>query len=254
MLSDERQHAIIDMLKTKKFVNVPDLARHFYTSEATIRRDLDKLKKTGILKRTHGGAVLEQGIDSAIPYVVRKDERTAEKNIIAGLALKLIHTGDVIIIDSSSTSARMIPLLGQNKPKTVVSNSPKVSIEIAQRYPDIKVYSTGGFLRNSSISYVGESARNMVASISVNTMFFSCVGVSLEKGLTDSSTSEAELKRTMIQQSALKVFLADSSKLNHNAFSHICMFNDIDYLITEKPLDDLWHNRLTDEGVRIIHP
>jgi DeoR family fructose operon transcriptional repressor len=45
MFTIERQQAIMDILKAKKSVTVTELSKKFYISEATIRRDLEKLKK-----------------------------------------------------------------------------------------------------------------------------------------------------------------------------------------------------------------
>jgi DeoR/GlpR family transcriptional regulator of sugar metabolism len=254
MLSDERRQQIIDLLKEKKFVGVPELASTFYTSEATIRRDLDKLKKSGVLKRTYGGAVLIEGLDSDIPLILREDERTEEKIKIASLASKLINADDVIIIDSSSTCAKMVTFLNLNKPKTIITNSPKTALSLAKSYNDINIYSTGGFLRSSSVSYVGESARNMVSGLYVDTLFFSCVGASILIGLTDSSEEEAELKRTMLKHSKKKAVLLDSKKFEQNAFAKICDYSEIDYLICEKELDQEWIDHLVKSNVTIIYP
>jgi len=254
MFSDERRQQIIDLLKKKKFIGVPDLAKTFFTSEATIRRDLDKLKKSGVLKRTYGGAVLIEGLDSPIPLVVREDERTEEKGFIAKTASKLISEGDVIIIDSSSTCAKMIPYLNTQRPKTVITNSPKTTIELAKTYSDINIYSTGGFLRTSSLSYVGEPARNMISSLFVDILFFSCRGALLDIGLTDSSEEEAELKRVMLKHSKKKAVLLDSQKFEQSAFAKVCDFSEIDYLITEKPLSEEWTDFLVRSNVKILYP
>ena len=181
MFSDERRQQIIHILNEQKFVSVPILAKTFFTSEATIRRDLDKLKKTGVLKRTYGGAILIEGMDAEIPLIVREEERINEKEAIAKTASHLINEGDIIIIDSSSTCAKLVPYLYMRKPKTVITNNPKTAIELTKS-SNIKVYSTGGYLRASSLSYVGEPARNMISSFFVDALFFSCRGASIKHG------------------------------------------------------------------------
>ena len=186
MFSDERRQQISDILETQKFVHVTDLANRFFTSEATIRRDLDKLRKSGLLKRTYGGAVLLEGTDAEIPLTVREEERRVQKELIAQTAAQLIQMDAVMIIDSSSTCAKIIPHLASRKPKTVITNSPKTAIQLAQ-CGITHIYSTGGFLRSSSLSYVGEAARKMISSYYVDILFFSCRGASIDIGLTDPS-------------------------------------------------------------------
>lgn len=253
MFSDERRQQIIDIVKQQKFINVPELAKKFYTSEATIRRDLDKLKKTGLLKRTYGGAVLIEGIDSEIPLVVREEERTAEKELIAKAAAELIREDDVIIIDSSSTCAKLVPFLAHKKPKTVITNSPKTAIQLSGN-SNINIYNTGGFLRSHSLSCVGEAARNMISSLYVDTLFFSCRGASLTIGLLDPSEEEAELKRIMIKHARTRVVMLDSTKLKQTGFARICDFSDIDCIVTEERLSDEWTQHLSSCHVKILYP
>ncbi len=253
MFSDERRQQIIDIIKQQKFINVPALAQKFYTSEATIRRDLDKLKKTGLLKRTYGGAVLIEGIDSEIPLAVREEERTAEKELIAKAASALIREDDVIIIDSSSTCAKLVPFLSHRKPKTVITNSPKTAMQLSGN-SRINIYSTGGFLRSHSLSYVGEAARNMISSLYVDTLFFSCRGASISMGLLDPSEEEAELKRVMLKHAGTRVVMLDSTKMKQSGFARIGDFSDIDYLVTEERLSDEWTEHLNRCRVQIIYP
>lgn len=253
MFSDERRQQIIDIIKQQKFVNVPELAKSFYTSEATIRRDLDKLKKTGLLKRTYGGAVLIEGIDSEIPLVVREEERSAEKESIAKAAAQLIREDDVIIIDSSSTCAKLVPFLFHKKPKTVITNSPKTAMQLTTN-SSINIFSTGGYLRSHSLSYVGEAARNMISSFCVDTLFFSCRGASIGFGLLDPSEEEAELKRVMIKHAKTRVVMLDSTKMKQSGFARISDFYNIDYLVTEKPLSDEWAEYLNKCNVITLYP
>ena len=251
MFSDERRVQIIELMKEKKFIGVPELASMFYTSEATIRRDLDKLKKSGIIKRTYGGAALVEGIDAEIPLMVREEERTSEKQLIAQIASKLIKEGDVIIVDSSSTCAKLIPHIYTNKPKTVITNNPKTAIGLSKSN-NMKIYSTGGFLRSSSLSYVGEPARNMIASFFVDTLFFSCRGASIATGLSEPSEEEAELKRVMLAQSKIKVVLLDSYKMKQKGFARICDFSNIDYLVTEVRPSEKWMRYLHENDVKVL--
>src|SRR5690554_5827583 len=104
MFTLERQQAILDLLKSNKSASVSDLSKRFFIGEATIRRDLDKLEKMGLIKRTYGGAVLIEGLDSEIPLFVRESEQKDLKVSIGKLAAQLVNDNDIIIIDSSSTS------------------------------------------------------------------------------------------------------------------------------------------------------
>ena len=58
MLSIERHEQILQILMEKKSVTVGELSKTMFVSDATIRRDLSQMEKEGLIKRSHGGAVL----------------------------------------------------------------------------------------------------------------------------------------------------------------------------------------------------
>lgn len=252
MLYLERQHKILDLLRQRKFMDVHELARMLYASESTIRRDLNILENAGLLRRTFGGAALIEGLNAEIPLSVREDQSSREKEEIARLASTLLTGGSTIIIDSSSTAFKLIPFARAHR-ITVLTNSPKAAIELS-KFPNVKVYSTGGRLRENSLSYVGRIAKNAVSLFNLDVMFFSCVGVSLESGLTDTNEDEADLKGTMMEHSRLKVAMMDSSKFGLATFSRIAGFSRIDYLITDKDPGPKWRDTLADADVKLLFP
>ena len=70
MFTLERQNEIFQYLKEQKSASISELSRQFFIGEATIRRDLDKLEKKNLIKRTYGGAVLVEGLNMEIPRCV----------------------------------------------------------------------------------------------------------------------------------------------------------------------------------------
>jgi DeoR family transcriptional regulator, aga operon transcriptional repressor len=57
MLTEERQRAILEIVRREGRVLVVDLAKQFHTSQVTIRKDLEILHVKGRIHRTHGGAL-----------------------------------------------------------------------------------------------------------------------------------------------------------------------------------------------------
>lgn len=60
MLPIKRLEEIKRILTENKQADVPSLAQELNVTEATIRRDLEKLENEQFLTRTHGGAVLNE--------------------------------------------------------------------------------------------------------------------------------------------------------------------------------------------------
>lgn len=251
MFTIERQQGIINLLKVKKSATVTELSKKFFIGEATIRRDLEKLEKKGLLKRTYGGAVLLESLDSEIPLSVREIEQKDEKDVIGQMAAQLVEDGNIIIMDSSSTVLKMVPHLKGKSMLTVITNGAKTAVDLGELL-HIKVYCTGGMLRENSLSYIGELARRCVDGLFANTLFFSCRAISMDKGLSDINEDEAELRRRMIKNCDKVVLLCDSSKFDKTSFSKVCEFNMINCIITDKKPSSQWIEFLREKGVELL--
>lgn len=109
MNSFERRNKIIQLVNEQGTVLVQDLAGVFAASEATIRADLRFLEQKGVVTRFHGGAAkIMSGNSETETQEVGLKERfqlaSAPKNRIAQAAVKMIHEGMTVILDSGSTT------------------------------------------------------------------------------------------------------------------------------------------------------
>lgn len=253
MFAIERQQEIINIIKDKKSVSVAELSGHFFIGEATIRRDLEKLERMGVLKRTYGGAVLLEGLDSEIPLHVRETEQKQAKDVIGEIASSLVADGNIVIMDSSSTTLKMVPHLKLKSGLTVITNGAKTALELGENL-HIKVYSTGGKLRENSLSYVGDIAKDCINRFFVDTVFFSCRALSMHSGLTDSSEDEALLRKCMMRSAKKAVLLCDHTKFDHVSFCRIADLDSIKYVVTDRQPSVQWIDFLTLKGVELLYP
>ena len=132
MFTIERQQGIVNLLKAKRSLTVTELSQKFFIGEATIRRDLERLEKKGLLKRTYGGAVLLDGLDSEIPLSIREIEQKDAKDVIGHMATKFVEDGYIIIMDSSSTVLKMAPHLKGKSKLTVITNGAKTAVDLGE--------------------------------------------------------------------------------------------------------------------------
>ena len=251
MLTLERQEEIVRILKEKKAASVEELSKRLFIGPATIRRDLDVLQRRRLVKRTHGGVVLLEGLNTEIPLYVRENERSAEKDGIGRAAASLVRDGDILILDSSSTTYHMIPFLRGRENLTCITNGAKTALALGE-LPHARVYCTGGRLRENSLSFVGGQAKAAVANYHAQRLFFSCRGVTRESGAMDASDEEAELRRAMIAIAGQVVLLCDHSKFDRTAFYRACGFEEIDVLVTDRQPDAQWAKFLTEQQVEVI--
>ncbi len=247
MLPYERHEKIIECFREKRFLSVEDLCNTLFFSEATIRRDLEKIENLGIISRVRGGAVLNDSTNE-LPLFIRQTENKKAKQIIAQKAAEYVHDSDILILDASSTVLQMIPFLCSKKNLTIITNGLVTATSIAESMK-CKIYCTGGILReNCSSSLVGSQAKNFISNIHAAKMFFSAKSVSPIYGLSDTTEEEAELKKIMMKHAERSILLADSSKHDQVSFYYICTLADIDEMITnesEALSNESWKNLKT---------
>lgn len=230
MLDIERQKQILSFLKENSGVKVSQLAKTFFVSEPTIRRDLNELEKQGKVKRTFGGVVLIDIQSKEIPLLLRAGENIPEKKLLAQKAVEHLHDGNIVFFDASSTVLQMIPLLSPAfKNITAVTNGMQTALELAKL--NITTYCTGGKLLNTSGAFAGNDTDNYLRNVNADVMFASCRGFT-DGILSDSSIEEAYVRKIMIAQSRRSYFLIDSSKTGKKFFHTIASEHNVTSVIT----------------------
>src|SRR5271170_722793 len=97
VLNEERRRAIQEMLSRDGRVLVTELARHFRTSQVTIRKDLEVLQQQHHLQRTHGGALPAREGAIQDPTLREKEQlHRKEKVHIATAAARMVQEGQVV--------------------------------------------------------------------------------------------------------------------------------------------------------------
>ncbi len=239
MLAIERRNKILAMLQRDSRVVVSDLSESFNVTEETIRRDLEKLEKEGFAKKTYGGAIINESLNVDLPYTVRKKANVSNKQYIAEIISSMIEDGDHIMMDASSTAVYVAKHLKTKKNITIITNSIEILLELSE-VTGWKVLSTGGTLREGSLSLVGYQAEKMLTNYHVDKAIISCKGIDLDKGITDSNEMDAQIKKLMFESANTRILAADNSKFNKISFTKIGDLEDIDIMITDTEPDDKW--------------
>ncbi len=244
MLAVERRNEIERLVNLNKRVLVTELANRFDVTPETIRGDLLKLEKQGVLVRTYGGATLsgEPGQDLGVKE--RDTVNSEAKRRIGKRASELIRDGETIFLDASTSALHLARHLKDKKGLTVITTAMSIVTELAD-CENIKLICTGGLLSKKNMSYVGRFTERMIReNLAANKFFFSCRGVTLTRGLIDSSEDEAEIKRAMLECSDQAIFLCDHNKLGRLGVPVIAPVSALDSFITDIQLDDEWRETL----------
>jgi len=231
MIQFERQQKIVDYLTQTNIAKISELARHLYTSEASIRRDIAVLEASGIVTRVYGGVILSKYQNEVLPATLRESENSQFKNIIAQKASTLIHDGDTIIFDNSSTVRSLCKYIKKHKNLRIITNSIGICTELKDT--DIKVYCTGGEYYKKRDCFLGPYAEDFLQTIHADSFFFSCKGLSENGILTDVSELEVSIRKIMMKQANNVYFLCDSTKLNKTYTFQLCKAENVTDIICD---------------------
>lgn len=248
MLVAERYNYIVQLVNAKGSIRVTELSELCKVTEETIRRDLDRLEQAGRLRRSHGGAISITEIQET-PYSVREVENADEKKRIAEKAVSMIEPNERILLDASTTAWYMAATM-PDIPITVLTNSIKVALELANK-EKIEVISTGGILATRSLSYVGPLAERSLDAYHVDKAFISCKGVHLERGISESNELQGRIKQKMVGMSDQVVLLVDSSKFDMQAFTHVAELSEVTHIITDKTISAMLVEQIRQQQIHI---
>lgn len=233
----EREDKILNALLEKDSMTTQELSARLFVSVPTLRRDLIKLEQMGKIVRTHGGArLIKKSADEKIPIFLREQEQSEAKETMAKKAVEHVSDGNIIMLDGSTSAYSIIPHLASFKNLIVITSSAKASFLLGRM--DINNICTGGRMITRSLSYVGEDAENTVRRYNADVVFFSCRGLSMDGKLTDNSVEENSLRKIMLRHSRKKVFLCDSSKLDHVYLNNLCHLSEVDEIICERAIPE----------------
>lgn len=252
MLAIERRNAILAKLNSQGKVIVSDLSREFDVTEETIRRDLEKLDNEGLATKTYGGAVVNQNLNIDIPYNVRKRANVERKQKIAENIAEMIHDGDYIMLDASSTAIYITKCIAHLKDITLITNSVEILMELADK-KDWNILSTGGSLKKGALSLVGASAERMIRGFHVDLAVCSSKGIDTNMGITDSNEKDSEIKRAIFAAANRKILAVDATKFDKISFVHVCELSDIDIVVTDEKPNDRWVDYLKDKEVELVY-
>jgi DeoR family fructose operon transcriptional repressor len=253
MYAEERHEGIASLAARRGRVSVTDLAATYGVTTETIRRDLDVLERSGVLRRVHGGAVPTSMLSVTERGVGERDETmAAEKDRIAKAAVELLPgPGGSVLLDGGTTTSRLARLLPVDCQLTVVTNSVPVAARLAGT-SGLHIHMLGGRIRGVTHAAVGDEAVRTLDELRVEVAFLGTNAFDPVHGLTTPHPDEAAVKRAMVRSGAIVVVLADSSKVGRLDLHRFASFDQVDVLVTDAGVDAGGLRALRDQGVEVV--
>jgi DeoR family transcriptional regulator of aga operon/DeoR family fructose operon transcriptional repressor len=244
---NDRQKQIVNMLQRDGEVRIAELKELFSVTDMTLRRDLEKLEQSGILKRTYGGAIL---VTKDLALRERSTVHILEKERIGQAAARLVNPGESIFIDSGSTTLQIARALPESASITVVTNAIHVAAELGEkRIPTVVI---GGVLLETTYGLGGTAAVDSISKLAFDKAFLGTTGLSQLHGFSNSNMLEADIKRSAISRASMSYIVMDHSKFDVNALFSFAALHEVRGIITDRQPSDDWIAAIEAAGIELI--
>lgn len=237
MLPIERQNRIIEYLKKHATARVEELAQHLSVSPMTIRRDLEHLEQLNLLTRIFGGAVIKSDRAIETPY---KDKSTVNMDVkkrIAWESVKLIRDGQIVLLDSGTTTMEIAKLLRRFNSIKVVTTDVRIAGYLAMNTA-FEILCAGGQVQSRTGACIGGRAAAFLKDLDLDIAFMGTSCINNDLYLCTPSLEKAEVKQAMLRSSGQVVLVTDSSKFQKRNFVKVCHLKDLSAVITDKGLEE----------------
>lgn len=230
---DERRAMIVDEVNRRTSLQVSDICSRFGVSEVTARNDLDKLEKSGKLRRTHGGAVsITRTITVSFPDQ-RLNLNVEAKRAVTKRAAEFVKDGDTLFIDTGTTAFEFAHFLFDKRDITIVTSDLSIASFADSSMPHAHVFVLGGSLRKNHRYITGPVTTEIMAKLRVDKAFLASDSFTPGFGFSTQFTGVAEVKEMMLRQSREHYMMMDASKVRDPCFIRFADVDDFDAIIMD---------------------
>lgn len=236
MLAIQRLEAILDLLNTNGIVYVQELVEKFNVSDVTIRKDLNKLQKEGLIRRTHGGALLHtaKNIIPSTDLPVKPNISNREK--LAEYAYQYIQPNDTIFIGSGYTCSLLAKFISIKDQISVITNSIDTISELKNKCKtlilvggEVIYYDNHSFTASSKID-------EYLKSYNISKAITSCSSIDMIHGISVGTEVSKHIFSSILKVSQSWFLLADHTKFNRVSPYKVSDITSPKYIFTDKIL------------------
>ncbi len=241
----DRKLKLLKIITAENKVSVADLAIKLDVSQVTIRKYLDELVAKGLAKREHGFAVALDNDD--LSY--RLAHNYSIKSKIAQAAAKDISDGEILMIESGSTSALFAEVIAKTKNGVrIITNSVFIANYIRD-YKNIAITLLGGDFQGSAQVNTGPLTTLAAEQFSVDKLFLGTDGFDPKQGFSSVNHLRADTVKQMAKSANQVIILSDSEKFSQRALVKLFAIDEVAMVYTDKGIDNASQLALRQAGV-----
>ncbi|PMR68136.1 DeoR/GlpR family transcriptional regulator [Halomonas heilongjiangensis] len=232
MNQQQRQDAIVDLVRRQGYASIEQLTDHFTVTPQTIRRDLNALAGEGLIRRVHGGAGLESSTVNT-SYNTRKTLNLEAKQRIAALLARHIPDHASLFINIGTSNEVVAEALLEHQGLEVITNNLKVAA-ILQHKEDFNVIIAGGQVRSRDGGIIGEATIDFINQFKVDYGIIGISGIDEDGSLLEFDYQEVRVAQAIIRNSRQVFLAADHSKFHRNPVVRQGNLGQLDALFTDR--------------------
>jgi DeoR family transcriptional regulator, ulaG and ulaABCDEF operon transcriptional repressor len=262
MHSAEREKLILEYLDQKGFVSFQDLERRVEASPATLRRDLGRLTRAGLISRVRGGAKRAEGAKSAggaaelarpgligVPFQENIHRNRPQKDAIGRAAAKLCSAGEAVMLDGGSTTLQMCQHLAGLNMQVLTNSLHIVNALITQTGTRVLVPAGQVFReQNIILSAAGDDG---MPRFHAPKLFMGAASVGAA-GIMQADIILVAAERGLMERADEIILLVDSSKFDGPSGHVVCPLQDIDVIVTDSGISSEHAKMLEKSGVKLV--
>jgi len=212
--------------------SLEELCRHFHVSMSTVRRDIAELIRRDRIIKVYGGVTRNPAHDTLQHTSLFQASAAHEKSKIGACAASFVKDGMSIFVDSGAPGLELLHCLSEKQHITVISHSLPI-LSLASQYSNLNVIALGGIYNSKTSCFSGKSALEELSKMSIDLVFLKADGITIERGLTSSSYSEIEVKRSVARWNRDIILLMDGTEFGRNALITFCEIGRLRAIISD---------------------
>lgn len=232
MIASAREVYIINRLNELGIIDYKSIAAELLISEATVRRDFEKLAKQGKLRRVQGGAMRSGEDETGVTELTMRSKKSlnsAEKAAVAARAAEFVQDGECVFLDAGTSIAPIADHLAKKRVQVVTYSS-----LVLQRLAHSRcaLFMVGGQYDAADNIFVGALAEKQLAEFRFDHAFIGCTGVDVKNDTVFvTEIKDLRMKQIAMENASRKYLLVDASKFNKRGLVRVCGLSVFDKVI-----------------------
>lgn len=245
-----RQAVIVEMLKTRDFLSVDELAQRFEVTTQTIRRDVNGLCDQGVARRRHGGVACPAPHGN-MSFRDREVLHRAAKMQIGATVARHVPQGASLSFGIGTTPQIVAECLAGHSRLKIVTNNLPIALAAAQN-PAFEVAVAGGTVRTGDLDICGPAGEDIFGAYLVDIAIFGVAGVDADGSLLDFSREEVRIREVMMRHSRHSYLVLDASKFGRTAHVRGGRIEDVSAVFCDAELPQGIRDRLAQSGTVMV--